>query len=823
MRIDFWRQAFVFVVLCGFSACHLEMPVTSTITVDAEGLHIPVNPDLYGVTIEEINHGIDGGLYGELIQNRSFEDGIPPFNCPYDARRNLLTTPNGWSIPFLRMDSIPGWKPLQSNTQLYLDTKELINDKNRRSLLVGAYASPYTGRAGVVAEGYKGISIEKGKKYNFSFYTKGMNIIPKTIHVALEDSLTERYLSDVFSVEPLFDWRRVEHTFTATEDAKNAVLTITADSSVVFWVDVVSLFPQETWKGRKNGLRADLATLVDSLQPRFVRFPGGSFVEGYTAGTYPVWRETVGNIAERKHFWNIWAYGSTNGMGYHEYLELCEDLHAEPIYVINSGLTNQSRRPRYEDITQMDKLVNEALDAIAYANAPVDSAMGKWRVQNGHPEPFHLKYIQIGNENYGHEYSKRFALFQKAIKERYPDMIVISSSPTKNRNRADWVDTHGYAGGDFYFSSIDRFKRDRLSRRSQVAFIGEFGTTKYPMAGTLRAAIAEACFYIGAEGNPDRVRRLAYAPIFGNVSFGQQRYPLISFNTSQAVVSPSYHLLKMFNHHRGDEILNTAIDTYDKPQIYPGRVSIELFDNSFEFKDVKINNTLVSEIDVKRGGWNVEDAGHLVPEKNRWNHVVFGDSSLYNYDFTAMIRRTKGSGQIQLRVRDNGMSDEQADHITMTFGAGPIEFYRQVGSVKDELGQSADFSFESGRWYKVRIQCDYEYVRCYVDDMMVHEKKMAPIPSLVALATLDTAQHMIYLKVVNTTWHEEHTALRFEGTSIAPEIEAIQLSGEADVRNTFEQPDRVRPMTVHTSFEGQSPIIYNFPANSVTILKLRLD
>ena len=198
-------------------------------------------------------------------------------------------------------------------------------------------------------------------------------MVPRTIRVALEDSMANTVLSDVFQVAPLYEWKRYRHTFTATEDAPNAVLTITADTSAVFWLDVVSLFPEDTWKGRKNGLRPDLAALVDSFGPSFYPFPRRQFRGGYTAGTYPIWRETLGDISERKHFWNVWAYGTTNGMGYHEYLQMCEDMGAEPIYVINSGITSQSRRPRYEDITAMDKLTGDALDAIAYANAPADS------------------------------------------------------------------------------------------------------------------------------------------------------------------------------------------------------------------------------------------------------------------------------------------------------------------------------------------------------------------------------------------------------------------------------------------------------------------
>ena len=188
-----------------------------------------------------------------------------------------------------------------------------------------------------------------------------MNCPYKKVRIFLGDSVAETPLSETFDVSPIYEWRKYKHTFTASESTNNAVLAITADTSIVFWMDMVSLFPQKTWKDRPNGLRPDLMEMISSLNPQFVRFPGGSFVEGYTAGTYPVWHETIGDISTRRNFWNIWAYGSTNGMGYHEYLQMCEDLEAEPLYVINSGVTSQSRRPRYEDITAMGRNIQSVL------------------------------------------------------------------------------------------------------------------------------------------------------------------------------------------------------------------------------------------------------------------------------------------------------------------------------------------------------------------------------------------------------------------------------------------------------------------------------
>lgn len=807
---------------CGLAGCKPEIPVLSSITIDAEGPRTAVNADLYGLSVEEINQAIDGGLYAELIRNRSFEEGVPPLNCPYDRVRNVLITPNGWSVPFVRPDSVPGWRPLSAGSYLWPDNKELINDKNKRSLLISAYVTADAPRAGAVAEGYRGISIRKGEKYRLSLFAKGGSAVPKTLQIALEDSAAGRRVSDVFRLAPAYQWARYRHTFTASEDMDNAVLTLWTDTSALFWVDVVSLFPEKTWKARAGGQRADLMEMIAALQPRFIRFPGGSFVEGYTAGTYPVWRETIGDIAQRKHFWNVWAYGSTSGMGYHEYLQMCEDLHAEAVYVVNSGLTSQSRRPRYEDITSMDKLVEETLDAIAYANAPADSTLGTLRAQMGHPEPFHLKYIQIGSENYGQEYAKRFELFREAIKAAYPDITVISSSFISKRNRGDWVDSHFYANPSFFTGAAGRFEAERYSRRSPGLFIGEFGTTDRAAAGTLGAAIGEACFLIGVENNPEMVKRLAYAPVLGNAGYPLERYPLILFDNHRAVATPSYYLWQLFATHRGDELLKTTVDTYQRPQVTFGRAGIELFDNSFEITDAAIDGRLITGGEVLTGGWQVDD-GRLVPEANRWNYLLAGDTAAYDYTFTARIRRTKGSGGLQLRVRDNGRRGEQTDFIALTLGTGTAGLFRQAGGVKDSLAAPKEFPFESNRWYAVKMECRGGTVACAVDDVWVQKADLRPLPSLTAVATRDTAARAVWLKVVNTTRHEEKTELNIQGIQVKNNAEIIQLAGEPEMRNSLARPDVIRPVRKTISFSSGGPMAYAFPPSSVTIIRLEED
>ena len=799
--------------------------MNSSIIVRNERVETAVNPSLYGLTLEEINHGIDGGLYAELIQNRSFEDGMPPLNCPYDAVHNLLITPNGWSIPFLRNDSLPGWHRLNpAVTQLYPDVRELINERNRRSLLVAVSASQATGRGGLVAEGYRGIPLRKGQRYHCTFFAKGTSAVPKTVRVGLEDAEASEPLSEVYEVSPIPEWRRYAHTFTATADVPDAILTLTTDTTQLFWVDMVSLFPEESWQGRKNGLRPDLVALIDSLAPRFIRFPGGSFVEGYTAGTFPTWRETVGDVAHRKSFWNVWAYGTTNGMGYHEYLQLCEDLHAEPIYVINSGVTSQSRRPRYEDITAMDKLVDEALAAIAYANAPADSAMGALRAEHGHPAPFGLKYVEIGSENHGPEYKRRFVLFEEAIKEAYPEVTVISSASVSDRpNRLEWVDGHFYANEHFFLSNTQRFDSKRYPRRQAPAFVGEMGTVERKAAGTMGAALAEACFLIGAENNPERVRRLAYSPVLGNAGFTLQREPLIRFFRDSVALSPSYYVWQLFATHRGDRLLRSEVTTYQRPGVRQGRPGLFLFDNSFEFTEVQVDGEPVSQLDVRNGGWRLTVPGQPVADANRWNHLLVGDSTAFQAAFSLKLRRTKGSGVVQVRLCDNGRTGEEADYLCLSLGNGQAAFYHQSGSVRTALAEPFDYPFESNRWYAVRLTYDANRIACYVDGRLVQELEWPTIPSLACVATVDEERNLLLLKVVNTTAHEERTSLHFDGMGVANSGEAIQLMGDPDARNGFATPSVVTPQRISVSFPLGSSPYYIFPPHSVTLLKLPLE
>ncbi|WP_106828983.1 alpha-L-arabinofuranosidase C-terminal domain-containing protein [Parabacteroides pacaensis] len=803
-----------------FAGCRQELPVTSKIVVDTKSTTLPVNPQLYGISLEEVNHAIDGGIYAELIQNRSFEDGVVPVNCRIDFVRKQFFTPNGLVVPYCGEDSIIGWCKLSKGTQFVPDRQEVINDKNKRSLRVSVYNTELYGQGGVAAEGYTGIPLKKGEKYNLSFFIKNAYTHSGGVQVSLEKDTSRQKVSDTFFVSPVTEWRRLHYTFTATEDVKNARLVFAADSSTLFWLDVVSLFPQNTWRGRPNGLRPDLVEKIAALKPSFIRFPGGSFVEGYSSGTYPEWKETIGDIATRRSFWSFWGYGTTNGVGFHEYLQLCEDLRAEPVYVANCGITNQSRRPRYQDIMEMDKLVQDVLDAIEYANAPADSTWGALRKRNGHPEPFHLKYVEIGNENYGYEYFRRYEYFHKAIREKYPDITVISSDYS-SKYRTEWQDKHFFADRTFLMSQSGYFNMNKRISHFQPVSIGSFSAVNNIEGATLQNAVGEACFMIGLEKNPDIIKQVAYAPLLANVNYENCLPAAIYFDTHRVVETPSYQVLKAFSENRGDELLKSEVTTELRPQAIFGGAGIYMFDDFYEIEHFAIDGETDYSSQVISGEWNVLPAGKLIASPNKWNYIVCGDSLAYNYVVTARIRRVKGSNSIQFRVRDNGRTDRQQNHVVFTLGPGESSLTQQSGQVAYPLTPARSCPLAMNTWYDIKVVCQDDTYSCYVNDSLLHRTTLEPIPSLVSVVTRNKEDNTIILKVVNTTYHPEKTSIEIENANVKKEAEVIEIVGDPVDRNTLDMPTCVVPRNKNITLSATHPIVYNFPPNSVTILKLK--
>ncbi|BDI34557.1 hypothetical protein CCAX7_66080 [Capsulimonas corticalis] len=553
-------------------AADAQAPARITVNVDRTGARI--SPMLYGIFYEEIEHAGDGGLYAEMLENRSFEEFRNGFG--YDIRLNQGILP--------RLDdpnNIPAWE-LRGDGTMALDQSQPLNGGNPTALKISLSG----GAATLVNAGFAparhapeqrlgaGLSVRKSASYKISLYGRGGDGFMGPISVTLvsHDGKTLAR-GEVANIGPA--WAKSEVTLTATGSDPTARLDLGFTGKGTVWLDMVSLFPADTFLGRPNGLRKDMAQMIADLKPSFVRFPGGCFVEGLYQ-VKEAWRplRTLGDVAQRPGIPGArWQYGSTDGFGYHEMLQMCEDIHAEPLLVLNCGMTHgDSAGIRFDD-GPFPPLLKEALDSIEYANGPADSEWGKARAANGHPEPFHLKYIEIGNED-GEmaDYAPRYKIFQEKIHAKYPDIHLIVGS-TRNPegvpkdSPVEIVDEHYYeTAGRF----IDRFhKYDAYDRKAPKVYIGEFAVTDDKAFSTdkgfnnLRAALGEAVYMLGFERNSDVVAMASYAPLFCRID--QKMWPsnLIYFDQQKAFGTPSYYVWKTLSENRGD--INLAVDATSPP------------------------------------------------------------------------------------------------------------------------------------------------------------------------------------------------------------------------------------------------------------------
>ncbi|HNS67888.1 MAG TPA: alpha-L-arabinofuranosidase C-terminal domain-containing protein [Mesotoga infera] len=414
--------------------------------------------------------------------------------------------------------------------------------------------------------GYDGIPLKEGKRYEFSAFIRGNSEYSGEITVLLTDeksnTIVEASLGSVFGAE----WEKYSVEFVIPEDCGNGRLLLTLKGAGEVCLDMISLFPEENW----NGMRVDLLKMLEELKPGFVRFPGGCLVEGDSLENAYRWKDTIGPVEERKANYNLWGYHQSYGIGFFEYLLLSEHLEAEPIPIFNSGMSCQVRGAEYCPIDEMDEWIENVLDFIEFANGPKNSLWGSKRVELGHPEPFNVKYIGIGNENWGTEYHDRFPMFRDAVKAKYPEIIIVFSGPPSyegasfNRawrwareNEVEILDEHMYAVPEWMLRNTDRY--DKYDRSGPKVMLGEYAAHAAGTRNTLQAAMAEAALMTGLERNSDVVFMAAYAPLFNRPGWSQWTPDLIWFDNARVYGTPSYHVQKLFNENLGDVVIPSKL------------------------------------------------------------------------------------------------------------------------------------------------------------------------------------------------------------------------------------------------------------------------
>ncbi len=412
-------------------------------------------------------------------------------------------------------------------------------------------------RAGVVNNGFFGMNFVAGETYKLSFYLRTEVGDRLKIRAQLESASGREVYASTTVSDAGGEWKRYECVLRPNASDANGRLTLSVDRPGTLWLDVVSLMPQATFRDRPNGLRRDLVEALAQMRPAFLRFPGGAVVGGLNLDNRFQWRNSIGDIATRKGTMNLWGYYSTFGLGFHEYLQLAEDLGADALYVCNPGFSDNYRHAEYARAEDIPVFVQEALDAIEYAIGGTSSRWGAERAKNGHPAPFRLRYVEIGNEATGKPYLDRYKLFYEAIHARYPDLVLISNL-RQAEPVAPMVDDHMYGSPEKFFG--EHAKYDRADRNGPKVYVGEYACNSGVGEGNLMAALSEAAYMIGLERNSDVVRMASYAPLFFNVNDIAWPVNLIGFDSSRVVKRSSYYVQKLFALNRPDEMLRTTMN-----------------------------------------------------------------------------------------------------------------------------------------------------------------------------------------------------------------------------------------------------------------------
>ena len=518
----------------------------AVLRIDAGKVGARVSPKLYGLMTEEINFSYEGGLYAELVRNRSFmeEDAKGPVNW------RLVQEPGGGAT-------------------MALDHTQKFNDAIPVSLKL---TIPAAGRVAIANNGYWGIPVRPNTRYRALFYAKAAPGFkgPITVAIVSTEGATVQASAQVAGLTEA--WKKYEVTLTtaagAPVSAENGLLISTSAPGTV-WFSMVSLFPP-TFNNRPNGNRPDIMQLLADMKPAFLRFPGGNYLEGNTIATRFDWKKTIGDISRRPgHMNDAWHYWSTDGMGLLEFLEWCEDLHMEPLLAVYAGYSmNRQGLQRVAPGPDLAPYVQEGLDEIEYVTGPTTSTWGARRAKDGHPAPFPLSYVEIGNEDNfdragGGTYDGRFAQFFDAIKAKYPKLQVIATTPVTSRT-PDVIDEHYYRNSEDQMASYAHMY-DVRPRTGPKVFVGEWATRVGRPTPNMSAALGDAAWMTGMERNSDLVIMSSYAPLFVNVNPGGMQWPtdLIGYNSLASYGSPAYYAQKMFSLYHGDAIL--PVEAQDVP------------------------------------------------------------------------------------------------------------------------------------------------------------------------------------------------------------------------------------------------------------------
>ena len=768
-----------------------------------------LSPRQYGVFFEEINHAGEGGLYAELIRNRSFE--------------NNARNPDYW------------WT--KGNATQAISTDQPLNSVNPRNVKVVMK----TANAGIRNEGWSGINVVKGQTYKLTFWMRSTSYGGNIKAILENGSGTSLGVTTIKNSDLSTNgtWKKVTAEITATGSEGLGWLALVGTQAGTVYYDMVSLFPP-TYKDRENGCRKDLAEMLEAIHPKFLRFPGGCVVEGN--GSVEVtnrveWKKTIGPIEERSgHYNNNWGYPVTDGLGMLEYLQLAEDLGAEPMFVCNMGMGHG-----WED-ANVDAYIQEAMDAIEFANGDETTEWGKKRIELGHPEPFNMTLLEVGNENYWFgPYSYRYNLFVQRISEKYPYIEFIGNCGWVGEWslpwRAEFIDQHFYESPTWFLNSFEKY--DSYDRSTPKIYVGEYAVTKNCGSyGNMNAALSEAAYMCGMENNSDHVKMASYAPIFMNETVGGSWHPdMIRFGADYSYGTPSYWVQEMMGSNMGRQNLSWSIsgNEFDSER----KVAMSTWGTTAKYDNVKItaggktlyeNDFSTSDLTdwTQNGGtWAVKNGELCQTSTSLYGGLMILDSIDLPSSYTLELDATKTGGDEGFLIGFNVFGKQDYTWWNIGgFGNSKMLIEQSTGNYKTSASDDITESVQTGRTYHVKIVVNGTNVRCLLDGVEKYNVDISNPYSrkLFMTASIDEDEETVIMKVVNPFSEDRETDFCVSnGAWLSGEVEYIKSNYGTD-ENTTSNPRYIAPKTKTVLEAGDEPVKlfkYTMPAYSLSVFKMK--
>lgn len=802
-----------------------------------------VAPSMYGIFFEEINHAGDGGLYAELVKNRSFEELEMPEGYyaegdilhPKEVCNHLTGEVRHGSFRWTT-EPVPGWtlqtgENSSAEMKLTKENPKFQSAPNSLKVTIKDASTPVR----LVNGGYWGMNLVKDDSYLLrAILRTSADYKGKITALLLSDTDEVLALAPV-EVDGSGSWNDVHQTLRPSATAARGKLALEFDGMGTVSLDYVSLFPEKTFRDRPNGLRNDVAEMLNGLHPAFVRWPGGCVVEGISLENRFEWKKTLGDPASRSGEYSTWGYRCSYGFGYHEMLQFCEDINADAMFVCNVGLGCQYRMGDASPESKIAYYLDDRMDAIEYALGDVTTEWGAKRAAQGHPQAFPLKYVEIGNENWGDEYDKRFDIFYKAIKEKYPELILISNhglGGTGKIAKTDMIDPHWYVNPEFFFQNTTIF--DSHPRGKYDAYVGEYACNADVGGGNMRAALSEAAFISGMERNSDLVKMASYAPLLENRNDRSWAVNLIWLDTDQVLGRSSYYVQQMAAENRPTYNVksNLTMGTPQPLEYEAGRFGFGSWNTQVEFKDVKVTeedgtavNLDLNSVADKKGAWMLENGVLSQASLETPTRYIVDGFSGNRFTLECQVRKVGGHEGFFLYF---GLSQDDKKGFVYNV-AGWNNQSTAVEGVSDGqttgvVGDRVSQSLENNKWYDVKLVVTPQKSELYMDGKLIVAYAPETTPLQFFSSGYDEATGELIVKVVNAEAEAYPLRVKLDGVSQVEKTgKVISLSAASDMdENSFEEPKKIYPQESEFKGFGKS-FDYTFPPFSYTILRVKAN